>query len=39
MLMPSQSLDDLSAEQLREMTTRLLAELRHSQALNAKLTH
>ena len=39
MLMQPQSLDDLSAEQLREMTTRLLAELRHSQALNAKLTH
>lgn len=37
--MPPQSLDDLSAEQLREMTTRLLAQLRHSQALNAKLTH
>ena len=36
---PPQSLDDLSAEQLREMSTRLLAELRHSQALNAKLTH
>ena len=39
MLMQPQSLDDLSAEQLREMTTRLLTELRHSQALNAKLTH
>ena len=39
MLMEPQSLDDLSAEQLREMTTRLLAELRHSQALNAKLIH
>jgi transposase len=39
MLMQPQSLDDLSAEQLREMTTRLFTELRHSQALNAKLTH
>ena len=39
MLMQQQSLDNLSAEQLREMTTRLLTELRHSQALNAKLTH
>ena len=39
MLMQPQSLDDLSAQQLREMTTRLLTELRHSQALNAKLTH
>ena len=37
--MQPQFLDDLSAEQLREMTTRLLTELRHSQALNAKLTH
>lgn len=32
------SLQELSAEQLRAMTTRLLTELRHSQALNAKLT-
>jgi len=39
MLMQPQSLDDLSAEQLREMTARLLTELRHSQALNAKLAH
>ena len=39
MLMQPQSLDDLSAEQLREMTTRLLTELRHSQAINAKLAH
>ena len=39
MLMQPQSLDDLSAQQLREMTTRLLTELRHSQALCAKLTH
>ena len=29
----------LSEEQLRAMTSRLLGELRHSQALNAKLTH
>ena len=28
----------LSEEQLRAMTSRLLGELRHSQALNAKLT-
>ena len=34
-----QCLDDLSAEQLRKMTTRLFIELRHSQALNAKLKH
>ena len=33
MLMQPQSLDALSAEQLSEMTTRLLTELRHSQAL------
>ena len=39
MLVQQQSLDNLSAEQLREMTTRLLTELRHSQALCAKLTH
>ncbi len=39
MLMQPQSLENLSAEQLREMTTRLLTELRHSQAINAKLTH
>ena len=39
MLMQPQFLDDLSAEQLREMTTRLFTELRHSQALNAKLAH
>lgn len=30
MLMQPQSLDDLSAEQLREITARLLTELRHS---------
>ena len=48
-----QSLDDLSAEQLREMVASLMGhvsdkdaqiarhqtELKHSQALNAKLTH
>ena len=39
MLVQQQFLNDLSAEQLREMTTRLFTELRHSQALNAKLTH
>ncbi len=32
-------LSSLSEEQLRAMTTRLLGEPRHSQALNAKLTH
>ena len=39
MLMQPQFLSDLSAEQLREMATRLLTELRHSQAINAKLAH
>src|SRR5437868_2657816 len=39
MVVPQQSLDNLSAEQLRDMATRLLTELRHSQALNEKLTH
>ena len=38
-MVEQQSLNDLSAEQLREMTTRLITELRHSQALNVKLTH
>ena len=37
-MVEQQSLNDLSAEQLREMATRLLTELRHSQALNDKLT-
>ena len=39
MLMQPQFLESLSAEQLREMTKRLLTELRHSQAINAELTH
>jgi transposase len=33
------SLSDLSAEQLRELTGRLLVEVRHKQALIDKLTH
>ena len=33
MLMQPQSLDDLSAQQLRDMTGRLLAELRHAVGL------
>ena len=39
MLMSPQSLDNLSAQQLREMTARLLADLRHKQAIIDKLTH
>jgi len=39
MVVEPQSLENLNAEQLREMTSRLLAELRHSQALNEKLTY
>ena len=37
--MQPQSLNNLSAEQLREMTSRLLVEVRHKQALIDKLTH
>ena len=39
MLMQPQALESLSAEQLREMTSRLLVEVRHKQALIDKLTH
>ncbi len=39
MVMELQSLDDLNAEQLREMTARLQTQLRHQQALNEKLAH
>ena len=39
MLMSPQSLDNLSAQQLREMTARLLADLRYKQAIIDKLTH
>jgi len=39
MVVEPQSLENLNAEQLREMTARLLTELRHSQALNEKLTY
>ena len=34
-----QALSELDAEQLREVTQRLLAELRHQRALNEKLTY
>ena len=37
--MQPQALESLSAEQLREMTSRLLVEVRHKQALIDKLTH
>jgi len=39
MVIEQQSLETLSAEQLREMATRLFTELRHSKALNEKLTY
>jgi len=39
MVVEQQSLSDLSAEQLREMTTRLMTELRHQRALNEKLAY
>ena len=39
MVVEPQTLDDLSAEQLREMAARLLTQLRHTQALNEKLAH
>ncbi|MFC5522534.1 IS66 family transposase [Polaromonas jejuensis] len=38
-MVEQQSLSDLSAEQLRELTGRLLVEVRHKQALIDKLTH
>ena len=39
MVVEQLSLNDLSAAQLREMATRLFTELRHSKALNEKLTY
>ena len=39
MVVQSQSLDGLSAVQLRELTVRLTAEVKHKQALIDKLTH
>jgi transposase len=39
MVVEQQSLSELSAEQLRELTGRLLVEVRHKQALIDKLTH
>ena len=39
MVLEQQSLENLNAEQLREMATRLFTELRHSKALNEKLTY
>lgn len=39
MVVEQQSLNELSAQQLREMATRLFTELRHSKALNEKLTY
>lgn len=39
MVVHSQSLDGLSAAQLRELTVRLTVEIKHKQALIDKLTH
>lgn len=39
MVLEQQSLENLNAEQLREMAARLFTELRHSKALNEKLTY
>lgn len=39
MVVEQQSVSELSAEQLRELTGRLLVEVRHKQALIDKLTH
>ncbi len=39
MVVEQQSLSELSAEQLREITTRLMTELRHQRALNEKLAY
>ena len=39
MVMEPQSLSELSAEQLRELTNRLLVDVRHKQAVIDKLTH
>ena len=38
MLLEQPSLESLSAAQLREIAARLFTELRHSKALNEKLT-
>ncbi len=39
MVVQQQSLEELSAQQLRELTSRLLMDVRHKQALIDKLTH
>ena len=39
MVVEQQSLSELSAQQLREMTARLMTELRHQRALNEKLVY
>ncbi len=39
MVLEQQSVSDLSAEQLRELATRLLTDVRHKQAVIDKLTH
>jgi hypothetical protein len=39
MVVEPQSLQSLSAEELRELTTRLMTQLRHQSALLYKLTH
>ena len=39
MVIDEQALGELNAEQLREVTQRLLVELRHQRALNEKLTY
>ncbi|UNV88752.1 IS66 family transposase [Comamonas sp. 7D-2evo2] len=39
MVVDTQSLEQMSAEQLREMTARLLVQVRHQSALLDKLTH
>ena len=39
MVVEPQSLQSLSAEELRELTTRLITQLRHQSALLDKLTH
>ena len=39
MVIDEQALSELDAEQLREVTQRLLTELRHQRALNEKLAY
>ena len=39
MVVEPQSLQNLSAQELRELTTRLMTQLRHQSALLDKLTH